>query len=75
MTEPEDLAEFQLFILDTAGDEEMVAGCSGPRETALREVLSYWGRFDACPRRLYEIVRIPVDVPDAPSIMRLAGAQ
>lgn len=58
----EDLADFELVIVNADGDEELAAACSGPRETALREILGYFGQFPGEDCRLYEVTRIRVDL-------------
>lgn len=58
-----DRAEFQLFALQPDGTEEMVAGSDGPRELALAEIVHYWHQCNGMgERRVYEVVRIPVDM-------------
>lgn len=60
--EPNDLADFELVLVSADGDEELAAACSGPRESALREILGYWAQFPAESRRVYEISRTLVDL-------------
>lgn len=74
MTDDKDLADFELVLVNAAGDEELAAACSGPRETALREILGYFAQFAGEDRRLYEVTRIRVDLStlqDAPEASRL----
>jgi hypothetical protein len=63
MTEDtQDLADFELVIVNDEGDEELAAACSGPREESLREILHYFAQFAGQDRRLYEVTRIRVDL-------------
>lgn len=57
-----DLADFELVLVNADGDEELAAACSGPRESALLEILTYYSQFPNEDRRLYEITRIRVDL-------------
>jgi hypothetical protein len=58
----QDLADFELCIVNDDGDEELAAACSGPRESALAEILTYFSQFAGQDRRLYEITRIRVEL-------------
>lgn len=62
MTDDNDLADFELVLVNADGDEELAAACSGPRESALLEILTYFSQFPNEERRLYEITRIRVDL-------------
>jgi hypothetical protein len=78
MTDDNDLADFELVLVNVDGDEELAAACSGPRETALQEILGYFAQFPGEHRRLYEITRIRVDLSTLAEPSRLilpAGAQ
>lgn len=58
----EDQADFELVLVNADGDEELAAACSGPRETALLEILGYFRQFPTEDRRLYEVTRIRVEL-------------
>lgn len=77
----EDRADFELVLVNEDGDEELAAACSGPRETALLEILTYYSQFPKEDRRLYEITRIRVDLaaklnePEASRLILPPGVQ
>jgi len=81
MTDDNDLADFELVLVNKDGDEELAAACSGPRETALLEILTYYSQFPNEERRLYEITRIRVDLaaqlnePEPSRLILPPGAQ
>jgi hypothetical protein len=81
MTDDNDLADFELVLVNANGDEELAAACSGPRETALIEILTYFSQFPNEERRLYEVTRIRVDLsakinePEPSRLILPAGLQ